>query len=119
MELATSFTRIAIPAGKCPGCRADIGDWHTEWLSPLDQGKVFRGQAATDRPACGAWVMIPKQLVGGLAPQGVDQVKRVWPQVEKWATQNPAGPIDLDHYFNGEGQIYKDYFDDQANPPTA
>jgi hypothetical protein len=102
MRLRDILTRM--PRGDCPSCGRPIDDWHVEWVAPPDQGRVFRGEAGVDCPACDVPIIITRnQHVVGVTPSGKG-VKRSRAQAEKWAD---ARSINLDDYLRGSP--YKSY----------
>jgi hypothetical protein len=99
---------MRMPAGDCPACRQRIEDWHVEWLAPPDQGRVFRGHAGIDCPACGASILIiHNRDVIGIAPPYQPTAKRSRQQAEKWAQ---ARSISLEDYLQtSSGSPYRNY----------
>lgn len=92
-----------------PACGVMIHDGHTEWLTPAHRGLVFNRQAATDCPVCGASVLIPGEVVSGLAPDTLPLVKRSRSQADKWAYWSTGSPT-VDAYLNTlEGSQYAGY----------
>jgi hypothetical protein len=110
VKLRSIIMERRMPPGTCKSCNLPIGDWHTEWLTTKDQRLLFRGEAGIDCPNCGASIMIPGAVVGGIAPSDKPMVRRSWQRVQFWATHAQTTPIDLNTYFQSPaGSLYKNY----------
>lgn len=97
------------PRKPCPNsaCGVLIYDWHAEWISKKNRGLVFNGQAGVDCPRCGAFILIPGDVVSGVAPDTLPVVKRSRTQANDWAKYVSTT---LDAYFKTlEGSQYADY----------
>jgi hypothetical protein len=92
-----------------PSCGELIHDWHTEWLVKQHRVLVFNGKAATDCPVCRSPILIPGEVVLGLAPDTVPLLRRSRSQADKWAYWS-AGSASVDAYLETlEGSQYAGY----------
>jgi len=97
---------------KCPNCKIQIEDWHTEWiLGDTSKKLVFRGEAGIDCPLCGASILIPRyDKVTTTAPSDKPTIRRSMSQVKDWATKAQVTAIDLTDYFQTPaGSQYRNY----------
>lgn len=105
-------TGVDMPGKKpCPNpdCGELIHDWHTEWLTPQNRSLAFNQHAATDWPVCGAPVLIPGEVVTGLAPDAFPLLKRSRARADKWAYWSTGSPT-VDAYLRTlEGSRYAAY----------
>jgi hypothetical protein len=90
-----------------PACGELIHDWHAEWISKKNRTLVFMGQAGVDCPECGASILIPGDVVSGIAPDTLPRVKRSRAQASNWAAY---ASTTLDAYLKTlEGSQYTNY----------
>jgi|SRR5579862_3035 len=84
------------PNEKCPVCGIVVADWHREWHTGEDQGKLFQGLAGMDCPFCEALILHGRwqtPLVSAPTQTEAERVKRDVRQAAYWAIVSAGMPL--------------------------